>query len=109
MENWLKYGKLGVKHPSSPDPRNVAEADPDLAVVFTKCNEEVSNTYINTTNVHTPKKRKRGDYGSYSPEQRAKMAKYTIDNGPAKAAKHFTKILGRPINESTLRSIKNNT
>lgn len=52
------------------------------------------------------KKRQRGEYGSYSPETRTKIAKYAIENGPTKAAAHFSKTLGRKLNESTVRSIK---
>ena len=52
------------------------------------------------------KKRKRGDYYRYSPEQKAKMARYAIMNGNSKAATHFSKVLGRKINESTIRGFK---
>lgn len=34
------------------------------------------------------------------------MAKYTIKNGPTKPAAHFSKTLGRKVNESTVKSIK---
>lgn len=34
------------------------------------------------------------------------MALYAIENGPTKAARHFSKELGRDVNESTIRSIR---
>jgi len=40
------------------------------------------------------------------PQQRAKIGKYTAENGPTKAAKHFTAIWGIHINESTVRRLK---
>lgn len=51
-------------------------------------------------------KRKRGQYCDYSPETRCKIAKYAIENGNTKAARHFSDILKKDINESTVRSIK---
>jgi hypothetical protein len=38
--------------------------------------------------------------------QRAKIAKYACEHGNASAVRHFAKILGKPINESTVRSMK---
>lgn len=34
------------------------------------------------------------------------MARYAIEDGPAKAVRHLIKELGREVNESTIRSIK---
>lgn len=45
-------------------------------------------------------------YSDYDNEQRMKIARYAIDNGPAKAARHFTTVLKRRVNESTVRSIR---
>lgn len=50
--------------------------------------------------------RKRGRYNSYTPEQRASIGKYAAENGPTKAARHFTKILGSDVNESTARKLR---
>ena len=52
------------------------------------------------------KKRKWGEYVHYSPEVKAKIARYAIDNGPTKAAKHFSKVLEKNISESTVRGFK---
>lgn len=40
------------------------------------------------------------------PETRTKIARYAIDNGNKKAARHFSKVLNKDINESSVRSIK---
>ena len=51
-------------------------------------------------------KRKRVEYSNYDSPQRAKIAKYACEHGNASAVRHFAKILGKPINESTARSMK---
>lgn len=51
-------------------------------------------------------KRKRGQYGEYSPETQCKIARFAIENDNTKAVRHFSDILKRDINESTVRSIK---
>lgn len=48
----------------------------------------------------------RGPYNSYTPEQRGKIGRYAVHNGPVMAAKHFSKLLGSTINESTARKFK---
>uniref|UniRef100_A0A1X7V025 Uncharacterized protein n=1 Tax=Amphimedon queenslandica TaxID=400682 RepID=A0A1X7V025_AMPQE len=48
----------------------------------------------------------RGPYNSYTPEQRGKIGRYAVLNGPVRAAKHFSKLLGSTINESTARKFK---
>ena len=44
---------------------------------------------------------KRGKYNTYTPEERARIGKYAAENGATRAAKHFSKTMGRSINEST--------
>ena len=50
--------------------------------------------------------KKKGKYNSYSPEDRARIGKYATENGPTKAAAHFSKVLDCKINESTARKFK---
>ena len=45
------------------------------------------------------RKRKRGQY-------RCNIARYAIENGNSRAAKHFSSVLERSVNESTVRGIK---
>ena len=46
------------------------------------------------------RKRKRVEYGDYSPETRFKIARYAIENGNSRVAKDFSYVLERKINES---------
>ena len=48
----------------------------------------------------------RGQYNSYSKEQCAMIGKYAAENGPTRAAKHYTAVWGIQINESTARRLK---
>lgn len=53
-------------------------------------------------------KRKRGNYSHYDDDTRADIAKYACLRGNANAARFFTKKLklDKPMNESTVRSLK---
>ncbi|ELU18281.1 hypothetical protein CAPTEDRAFT_185762 [Capitella teleta] len=86
-----------------PDPN--AEGNPADAACCAAANAEIARIQ-EAANMGTPK-RKRGEYGLYTDEQRLKIARYTVDNGPAKAAHHFSTLFGCPVNESTVRSIRN--
>ena len=83
------FKAINVTESGLPTPASSAEK---------KVNKEVESAIIS--------KQKRGTYGDYSPETGAKIVKYAIENGNSKAAKHFGKLLGRNINESTVRGIK---
>ena len=48
----------------------------------------------------------RGKYNGYKPEQRAQIGKYAAENGPTRAAKHFSKHMSRNIPEPTARRLK---
>lgn len=52
------------------------------------------------------KNRKRGSYQHYTPDQKAKTARYATVNGPAKSAKYFSEKMGLKINESSIRTIR---
>ena len=54
----------------------------------------------------TPKREKGGKYNVYSPEVRANIGKYAVENGVMNAARHFSKELESPIRESTVRNFK---
>jgi len=45
----------------------------------------------------------RGQYNSYSKEQRAMIGKYAAEYGPIRAAKHYTAVWGIQINFSGAR------
>uniref|UniRef100_A0A1X7T1B3 Uncharacterized protein n=1 Tax=Amphimedon queenslandica TaxID=400682 RepID=A0A1X7T1B3_AMPQE len=48
----------------------------------------------------------RGKYNDYTPEQRARIGKYAYENGPTKAAKHFSQVLDKTVPEPTARRLK---
>lgn len=85
--------------PGLPDPNGIAStADAELCAA--------ANDSIEKAVPSTKRKRKREDYNDYSEEDRLKMAIFAIENGPAKAARHFTATMGRPVNESSIRWIR---
>ena len=51
-------------------------------------------------------KSKRGPHLKLSDEIRAKIGKYSCENGDSAAARHFTEVLGKPINCSTVCGLK---
>ena len=48
----------------------------------------------------------RGKYSDYTPEDRAKIGKYAAENGPARAVRHFSSVLGMKVPETTARRLK---
>ena len=48
----------------------------------------------------------RGKYNDYTAKERAQIGKYAAENGPTKAAKHFSQVLSRKVPESTARTAK---
>ncbi len=57
------------------------------------------------------KQKSRGVYHKLIPDMRARLGRYACENGIAAAARHFSRgtELGKSINESTVRGIKNHT
>ena len=52
------------------------------------------------------KSRKRGPYRKFSPKKRAEIGKFAVENGVLAAARKYSKVFGKPINESTVRQFK---
>lgn len=48
--------------------------------------------------------RRRGRYNFYKPEEKDNMARYALEHGSVKAAKYFSELRGRQVNESTIRN-----
>ena len=48
----------------------------------------------------------RGQYNIYTAKKRAQIGKYAAENGPASAVRHFSKILGRNLPETTAVRLK---
>ena len=57
------------------------------------------------TQLETPEKG-RGQYNVYTAKERAQIGKYAAENGPASAVRHFSKVLGRNLPETTARRLK---
>ena len=51
-------------------------------------------------------KQGRGKYNDYTPEERAAIRMYAVENGPGRACKHFTKVLEKNVPESTARKLR---
>eukprot|EP00058_Branchiostoma_floridae_P025112 XP_002610602.1 hypothetical protein BRAFLDRAFT_65792 [Branchiostoma floridae] len=103
MLNWLKKVNPSLQRPTAPglpnpedteNPRATAAANREVAKVIAEMAEAGS------------RKRKRGNYGTYTPEQRAKIAKLCISIGPQKTADRMSAEVSRQLNESTVRYIK---
>ena len=88
---------------------NERSSDP-LENLLPSCSDEA--TYVANENVKDVIKkgikRKRGNHCHYDDETRAEIGKYANLHGNASVARHFTKKLKleKPMNESTVRSIK---
>ena len=89
--------------PGLPDPNEEpTPEDAEDCVIANRIVEEMEELGDNTQ-----RKGKRGPYKAYSEEERLKIARYAVDHGPSAAARHFTVKMGRPVNESSVRSIRN--
>ena len=67
---------------------------------------EEANAAVASVRQKESAKSKRGPYLKLSDEIRAKIGKYSCENGDLAAARHFTQVLGKPINRSTVRGLK---
>ena len=80
-----------------PDPNGpLSQEVPALAIA------EANKDVLTAMKYVEPKKK--GPYIKISPEYKAKIAKYAIENGNCAAARKFGKSLEKPLNESTVRS-----
>ena len=66
--------------------------------------EGAQKLVADAVNTAANKSQRRGQYNSYSKEQRAMIGKYAAENGATRAAKHYSAVWGIPINESTART-----
>ena len=54
-------------------------------------------------------KRPRGTYTYFSPELRAKIGKFAAESGNKAAVEKYSREVGKPLSESTVRGFKNAT
>lgn len=64
------------------------------------CNKEVETAIVKN-------ERQTKQYCSYSAKERASIGRYAAQHGPTAAARHFSKLLGHPVPESTARKFRN--
>ena len=84
LRRWLKSGvETPLPEQYLPEPCQT----PEKASEYAAANFEVLETITTSA-----RKRKRGEYNHYSPDQRYKMAKYAVENRVSKAAKIFLNI-----------------
>ena len=87
-----------LKHSNGlPDPRGSLSTTISREAIAA-ANQEVQKE-LNAT-------KKRGQYKKYSPAQRSAIGRYSSRHGAAAAAKHFSKLWGCKISDSTVKSIK---
>ena len=87
--------------------RNGGLPDPEgsLSSVLSPQAIEQANQEVSAV-VQEEQKKKRGTYHKLTPETRAAIGTYASENGVVAAARYFSSKLDRPINESSVRSIK---
>ena len=81
-----------------PDPRGSLSTAMSREAIAA-ANEEVEKELNAAT-------KKRGQYKKYTGAQRSEIGKYSCQHGAAAAAKHFSRIWGSKIRDSTVKSIK---
>ena len=84
LRRWLDQTpkKIGL-----PDPTK--HSTPEKQKLTEELNDIVEVEYVAKTPGSESRKRKRGEYVHYTPEQKAKIARYTIEHGATRAARHF--------------------
>ncbi|KAH3863818.1 hypothetical protein DPMN_026818 [Dreissena polymorpha] len=100
LSKWLKTGTVQTRSPTIaglPDP---AKALSRTEALLRQAAYDAVEDMVNGRN------RKHGEYGSYCDETRAKIAHYAIDNGVAKASRHFTANMGKKVSKTTVRSMR---
>ena len=99
----LKYFKRVDIAAALPDPKGPLSDQVPLASI-SEANKEVMKTIAAVDK----EPQKKGPYLKVTPEYKAKIAKFASINGNCVAARKYTKLLGKNLNESTVRSwVKN--
>lgn len=105
MQRWLQSGTLKTTKPVTPGLPDPAECTNNRDTAITQAANDGVDTITSAPTTPT-RKRKRGDYNFYDDETRAKIARYSVENGVASAARKFTSSLGRKVSETTVRSMR---
>ena len=81
-----------------PDPMT----SPDKAEMIRIMNEVVGYNFMKKKEL----RRKRGEYNNYSSEVRLRIGQYAAEHGIPATLRHFKKEFGRPVSDSTVRSLR---
>ena len=100
MAKWLKKAvKFPEPEPGLPDPN--MQPTPEKALLCAAVNDAIVAAGASPRG----EKRKRGSYGAYSGEDRFRIGKYGAEHETTAAAKHFSRVFERKLNESTVRGM----
>ena len=76
---------------SLPDERSC----PTLSAKELKAANEQVKDHLAGETTKARKQTTRGKYNEYTPEERAQIGKYSTENGPTRAARHFFELINR--------------
>ncbi|CAC5423080.1 unnamed protein product [Mytilus coruscus] len=102
LTQWLQTGSVKTRTPVTPGLPDPADCNSTHDVLIVQTANDAVDTVVSAPS----RKRKRGDYNNYDDETRAKIARYAVDNGVARASRKFTSDLGRKVSETTIRSMR---
>ncbi|CAC5395882.1 unnamed protein product [Mytilus coruscus] len=108
LQQWLKSGSIKVKAPATPGLSDPSKCSTQRDVLVTQAANDGIDTMNSATSLPTTptRKRKRGDYNFYDDETWAKIARYSVENGVARAARKLSSDLGKKVNETSVRSMR---
>ena len=97
LQQWLKSGMVKVKAPVTPGLPDPSFCSTQRDTLITQTANDGVDTMTAAT---TPtRKRKCGDYNFYD---RAKIARYYVENGVARAAHKFSSDLGKKVSKTSV-------
>lgn len=110
--NCLKHDKIKFNSPPSIIFADLRESSDNVMTYNIAAANKFVSEIQRSTDIHvsslayisTPKKRKRDEYGEYSPDTRAKLARHSALIVVIQAACYFSSKLGRNFNENTIRT-----
>lgn len=110
--NCLKHDKIKFNSPPSIIFADLRESSDNVMTYNIAAANKFVSEIQRSTDIHvsslayisTPKKRKRDEYGEYSPDTRAKLAGHSALIVVIQAACYFSSKLGRNFNENTIRT-----
>ena len=106
LTQWLKSGSIKVTKPSTPGLPDPSECKTQKEQLVVQAANDGVDTLVAASPSTISRKRKRGEYNTYDDNTRAKIARYAVDNGVARASRKFTADLGHKVSETSVRSMR---